>query len=83
MPKLYKILTEINLMTIMELRKLSLVKFVYKFEKNNMFKEWYERTKLSSRDKPRLMVPVCKTEKFKNSVRWSSIKIWNDMLTKR
>ncbi len=78
--KMNKILIEMNLLTIMELRKLSLIKFVYKLEKNKMFENWFERTKLSTRDKPRLKVPVCKTEKLKNSVRWSSTVLCNEIV---
>jgi len=68
------------MLTIMDLRKLELVKFVYKFEKNDMFKDWFERTKSSSREKSRLKVPVRKSEKFKNSVRWNAITMWNEMV---
>ncbi len=78
--KVNQLLNEMKLLTIMELRKLELVKFIYKFENNVMFKDWFERMKLSTKDKPRLKVPVCKTEKFKNSVRWNSTLMWNEIV---
>lgn len=42
-----------RLPTVMELRKMELVQFIYKLE-NNMFKGWFERVIFATREKSRL-----------------------------
>ncbi len=77
------LLSRIDLLTITERNKLSLLKFVYKFHSSDLFKVWFVKTLGSSYERPKFEIKRSETVIFKNSVKWRSINEWNALLSDR
>jgi len=73
------LLVQLNILTIGERRKLSLLRFVTKEIKLNLFDNWFVRSSGADNDYNivRLSLPKFHSEKFKNSIKYSAIIIWN------
>ncbi|CAL8110505.1 unnamed protein product [Orchesella dallaii] len=78
-----KLLSSYNLLTIIERRKLSLVRFVYKYRKSKMFPEWFNKSAQATEECPRIAVPTFKKCHYKKSVRWNLINNWNIIVNKK
>ena len=76
-------LSDINLLTIVERRKLALFKFTYKFRNTNIFKQWYDLTSHANKYVPRLIVPKVHSTTCKRSIKCNTIAVWNELLSKK
>jgi len=75
-----KLLNSYELLTVMERRKLSLVRFTFKYRNFKLFSTWFTNSAMSSQDRPRLTLPSFKKSHFKKSVRWNLIVNWNEIV---
>lgn len=72
------LLKKINLMTIEERRKIFLLKFIVKADQITIFDKWFVRRVPPAESKiSKFIVPKINSERYKNSVVWSAIEVWN------
>ncbi|CAL8088203.1 unnamed protein product [Orchesella dallaii] len=76
---LYK---KLDLLTILERKSLSALKFVYKFRRNDLFKDWYKYSYHGTKSNPTYSVCSYQKALYKNSVKWVTIHEWNKLIQK-
>lgn len=77
------LLDKIDLLKIHERRKVFLLKFIAKVSTLPMYEHWFiRRIPFSESKLSRFVVPAIKSERYKNSVVWSAIDLWNSLFNK-
>ncbi len=73
------LLEKLNILTICERRKVTLLKFVTKELKHGLYDNWFVRSRGADDDSNivRLQVPSFTSERYKHSVKYNCINIWN------
>ncbi len=75
--------TRLNLQTIVERRKYMLLKFVYKFRRNDMFREWFRAIANFDQCRPKYELSVHKSSVFKNCIKWNLVYECNTLFSNR
>ncbi|CAL8110866.1 unnamed protein product [Orchesella dallaii] len=71
-------LEKLDLLTVCERRKLSLLKFVFKKRHFRLFDGFFTNKSRSRRELDRLNVPAHRTALYKQSLKWSGTTVWNE-----
>ncbi|CAL8129163.1 unnamed protein product [Orchesella dallaii] len=71
-------LEKLDLLTVCERRKLSLLKFVFKKRHFTLFDGFFTNKNRSRRELDRLNVPGHRTALYKQSLKWSGTTVWNE-----
>ncbi|CAL8087397.1 unnamed protein product [Orchesella dallaii] len=72
-----------DLLTILERKRLLLLKFVYKFRNNEIFNSWFIRSASATDERPIFKPCLHKKMLYQQSVKWNAIKEWNLLLKNR
>lgn len=71
---------DLDLYTIAERKTIMLVKFVYKFKDDKLFKSWFSPSYCSTENRPTFQPLTVQTEMLKKSVQYNAIIEWNSFV---